>query len=241
MIVQGDQPGSRGDQAGSAVRLPRMAGATTQDRRAITQDRPYGRREAMESKAGNPIELLERRETHPLVQAYFELCHLKQLYRQGWLRRGVPPVQCESVAEHSFGVATLALWLAKAYFPDLDECKVLRMALLHDIGEIYTGDIIPGDEMAAEEKHKLEARSVQTVFGRRPDGDAYLRLWEEFEQGSTAEARFVRQIDRLEMALQAGVYAAQGFPGLDEFFDTARGELDDPELVTLFEAIPRQP
>ena len=112
----------------------------------------------MEIKAENPISLLGEEGYTPLVTAYFELCHLKQLYRQGWLRRGVPPERCESIAEHSFGVAVLALWLAQAQ-PELDADKVVRMALLHDLGEVYAGDIVPSDGVSEGEKHRREAEA----------------------------------------------------------------------------------
>jgi putative hydrolase of HD superfamily len=191
----------------------------------------------MECKANNPASGLAGKSVPPVVEAYFELCHLKQLYRQGWLKRGIPKERCESIAEHSFGVSLLALWLSAAYFPELDGGKVLRMALLHDLGEIYAGDIIPGDNISVEEKHRREAQSVERVLRKLPRGEEYLACWQEFERGETGEARFVRQVDRLEMGLQAGVYASQGFESLDEFFASARQGLSEPALVELIEAV----
>jgi putative hydrolase of HD superfamily len=191
----------------------------------------------MEMKADNPVTLLKDLNLDPVIRAYFELCQLKQLYRQGWLRRGVSRERCESVAEHSFACAVLATWLAQAYYPELDLSKVLRMALLHDFGEIYAGDIIPVDAVEAEEKHRREAGSVAQVFGKLPGGAVYLSLWEEFERNETAEARFVRQVDRLEMGLQAGLYALQGLVQPDEFLASARQALDDPRFSSLLEAV----
>lgn len=188
----------------------------------------------MEVKAENPLPLLAGEDVSPVIQAYFELSHLKQLYRQGWLRRGVPKERCESIAEHSFGAALLAMWLAQAHFPELDLQKVLFMALLHDFGEVYAGDIIPGDPLSSEAKHDLETRSVQQVFGKLPGGGAYLRLWEEFEEGKSPEARFVRQIDRLEMGLQAAVYGRQGLLRPEEFYCSASEALTEPQLARLF-------
>jgi putative hydrolases of HD superfamily len=191
----------------------------------------------MEMKADNPVTLLKDQNLDPFIRAYFELCQLKQLYRQGWLRRGVSRERCESVAEHSFACAVLATWLAQAYYPDLDLSKVLRMALLHDFGEIYAGDIIPVDAVEAEEKHRCEAGSVAQVFAKLPGGAVYLGLWEEFERNETAEARFVRQVDRLEMGLQAGLYALQGLVQPDEFLASARQGLHEPRFSGLIDAI----
>jgi 5'-deoxynucleotidase YfbR-like HD superfamily hydrolase len=189
----------------------------------------------METKAENPILLLKDQQVDPIIEAYFELCQLKQLYRQGWLRGGMSRERCESVAEHSFACAVLAGWLAQAYYPDLDVCKVLRLALLHDFGEIYAGDVTPAEAVEPEEKHQREAGSVTQVFGKLPGGAAWLSLWEEFERNETVEARFVRQIDRLEMGLQAGVYALQGLVEPDEFFASARLALENPALSGLME------
>jgi putative hydrolase of HD superfamily len=191
----------------------------------------------METKADNPLGLFEQERLPPVVAAYLELCHLKQLYRQGWLKRGVPRLRCESIAEHSFGVAALALWLAQAYQPDLDICKIMRMALLHDFGEVYAGDLIPADAISAEEKHRLEAQSVQQVFAKLPGGQSYLDTWQEFEKGTSPEARFVRQIDRLEMGLQAAVYGRQGLIDPHEFFESARQALVDPQWVEVLQAV----
>jgi putative hydrolase of HD superfamily len=189
----------------------------------------------MEAKAENPVLLLKDHKLDPILEAYFELCQLKQLYRQGWLRRGVSRECCESVAEHSFACAVLATWLAQAFYPELETSRVLRMALLHDFGEIYAGDLIPGDAVQPEEKHRREASSVMQVFSKLPGGAAWLSLWEEFERNETPEARFVRQIDRLEMGLQAGVYALQGQIEPDEFFFSARQGLEDIRLSDLLE------
>ena len=186
----------------------------------------------METKAENPANLLTD-DVSPLLQAYFELSQLKQLYRQGWLRRGISKERCESVAEHSFGVALLALWLVKSSYPYLDAEKTMTMALLHDFGEVYAGDIIPVDQIAVEQKHQLEQDSIQRVFDKLPGGETYRQLWEEFEAGKTPEARLVRQLDRLEMGLQAAVYRAQKLGDLQEFLISAMSALQDPQLIDL--------
>lgn len=173
----------------------------------------------------------------PIIEAYFEFCHLKQLYRQGWLQRGVPPERCESVAEHSFGVTLLAVLLAEAHFPDLDAEKVIRIALLHDLGEIYAGDLTPADNVDADEKHRRERVSVEKVLLKLPRGARYVALWEEYERQETPEAQFVRQIDRLEMALQASVYEHQQLADLGEFFTSAGEAVTLPELRAVLEAL----
>jgi putative hydrolase of HD superfamily len=181
-------------------------------------------------KAALPLTLFCGEQLSSLVEAYLEFVHLKQLYRQGWLRRGIPERQCESVAEHAFAVAVLALFLVDAHYPDLDRDKVLRMALLHDFGEIYAGDLTPADAVPPEEKHRREADAVAKVLGKLPKGAEYVALWQEYEARATPEAQLVWQVDRLEMGLQASVYERQGPADLSEFYGSAREALSMPEL-----------
>jgi putative hydrolase of HD superfamily len=184
----------------------------------------------MKTKAAPPIASLRGRQTLPLIQAYFEFNQLKQLYRQGWLRVGLPPERCESVAEHSLGVALLCLFIADTYFPEADVSKVVRIALLHDLGEARVGDLTPHDPVGAEEKHRREREAVAHILGGLPRGAEYLALWEEYEQGRSFEARLVRQVDRLEMGLQACIYEHQGAGDLSEFFASVHKALEAPEL-----------
>ena len=186
------------------------------------------------SKASMPSILFTGKGLSPVLEAYLELNHLKQTYRQGWLRGGVPPERCESVAEHSFAVALLALLIADAHFSELDRDRVVRLALVHDLGEVYAGDLTPHDGVSAEEKHCREDRSIRQIADKLPHGDEYVALWQEYEEQATREARLVRQIDRLEMGLQALVYERQGLADLSEFFDTVDRALSIPELCTVW-------
>lgn len=184
----------------------------------------------MQTKAAPPISHLQGRRTLPLIEAYFEFNHLKQLYRQGWLRVGLSRERCESVAEHSFGMALLCLFLADSYFPQADASKVVRIALLHDLGEAYAGDITPHDAVSKEEKLQREREAVERILGKLPRGAEYLALWEEYEHGTSFEARLVRQVDRLEMGLQATIYEHQGAGDLSQFFASVHKALETPEL-----------
>ena len=191
----------------------------------------------MQTKDSSPINFLKNRTTLPIIEMYFEFNHLKQLYRQGWLKRGVPESRCESVAEHSFAVALLSLFLADIYYLELDLFKVIKMALIHDIGEIYTGDLIPADNVASYQKYQLEKKSISRVLGKLPKGLDYISIWEEFEEGESQEAQFVRQIDRLEMAFQAGIYENQNFIDPSEFFETVKQDLALPELKDILKEL----
>ncbi|MCE9671421.1 HD domain-containing protein [Myxococcus stipitatus] len=187
----------------------------------------------MKTKAPPPIHLLAGRATLPLIETYFELNHLKHLFRQGWLRVGVGPERCESVAEHSLFVALLILFIADTWFPTVDASRAVRIALLHDLGEAYVGDLTPHDGVAREDKHALERRAMERLVGKLPRGAEYLSLWDEYEQGTSLEARLVKQVDRLEMGLQACVYENQGQGDLSEFFASVDKALEAPALRAL--------
>jgi putative hydrolases of HD superfamily len=195
----------------------------------------------MVTKAAGPDELLElERDADPALSAYLRLMRLKRLYRQGWLKRGLPEELCESVAEHSFGTALLALLIAgKAgrggEFGELDSGHAALLALVHEMGESYAGDITPVDGVSRERKEELERDAIMRALEGHPDRDWLLSLWEEFEGGKTPEAKFVRQLDRLEMGLQAALQEAEGFPGMGEFYDSARRTVVEPRLRALLE------
>jgi putative hydrolase of HD superfamily len=187
----------------------------------------------MQIKAPNPIQSLKEKPSSAIITIFFELAHLKQLFRQGWLLHNIPTNRCESVADHTLGVAVIAMLLVDTHLPELDALKVYRMALIHDFGEIYAGDITPGAEIDSRVKHTLEKESVTRIFARLPNGQVYLNLWEEFEKGLSPEARFIRQIDKLEMALQASVYEHQGFGDLSDFYYSAGRAISSPELTDI--------
>ncbi len=188
----------------------------------------------MLTKAGNPSGLLKDKDVSPVLRLYFNLAHLKQVYRKGWLERGIPPGRCESVAEHSYGVAMLALFLTD-WLPGLNRLRVLELALLHDFGEIYAGDITPSDGITREEKLQRERDSFLQVLQAWPTRDRYMALFEEYQRGESEEAKFVRQVEKLEMALQAGVYQSQGLGSLVEFLESAGEAIDALRLQQILD------
>jgi len=192
----------------------------------------------METKNGHTRSLLTEK-THHVIELFFEFAQLKNLYRQGWLKRGVSKTDCETVADHSFGVAILGYVLAEEYRPDLDSNKVMKLGLFHEVGEIYAGDITPKDGVSLEDKSAKEYAAVQKVFSNMPNSEKYAKIWKEYEKQETPEAKFVGQIDRLEMALQANLYERMNYQGLDEFFPYVQQRINSPELKPILDDILR--
>jgi putative hydrolase of HD superfamily len=104
----------------------------------------------------------------------------------------------ENSAEHSWQIAMMAASMATYAAPGLDMPRVISMLLVHDIGEIDTGDTLVYVEDGWAERKAAEHAAVQRIFGLLPEPQAaaFMALWLEFEQGETAESRFANAVDR---------------------------------------------
>ena len=188
---------------------------------------------------------------------------LKSVPRTGWLDRGVEPLRVESVADHSFGVALLAWACAlqrRAEGAAIDPERVLKLAIIHDLAEAETGDSTPYDPAAIPGEHDRAARRafLETRHTREPERhvakraeeDAVMRalldalpgptqselgvLWDELHLGVSSEARFVKQVDRLETFLQSRSYLRTD-PSLPmaSFNQEVLESVDDPLLAAI--------
>lgn len=183
---------------------------------------------------------------------------LKRLPRTGWLHIGVP--RPESVADHSYRVALLTL-LAAAADPALNLARALTIALVHDLPEAIAGDSTPFDEAlteadvdreslfrsrpaysaaAADAKRRAEEAALEQLSAGLPGPLAALlrAAWQDYESGTCAEARLVRQVDKLEALLQALEYRGEQ-PELPiaSFEIGTRAAVDDPALRALLDAM----
>lgn len=143
---------------------------------------------------------------------------LKSVLREAWTSTG----RRESTAEHSWRLALLA-WLLAPAFP-VDREKLLLMCLIHDMGEVYLGDIPAPEQTDQEEKHAAELRDVQRLFAALPKAqcDALTAVWAEYNENATAEARLVKALDKAETILQHN--QGQNPPDFDYGFNLAYGK-----------------
>ena len=159
-------------------------------------------------KNQNPYKKFKSHLENDVLKLYYQFIHLKNIYRQGWLTTllGMEyKEKIESVADHSWAVTLLALSIIEKYNLNLNIEKCMRLALVHEIGEIYAGDYIP-NQVAKEKKHQLEENAVDTLLNDVDFDNDFKNLWLEFETGKTKEADFIKQVDKLECILQAGSY-----------------------------------
>jgi len=196
--------------------------------------------------------------TSQLSALFAVLGELKQIKRTGWLDRGLPPAETETVAEHSLLTALIG-WISASTIPGLDADKVLKLALVHDLTEAIFGDSPPYDredvplddpealraffsvrhlrtpENAAA-KRAAEEEAAREMLALMPDPirSEIAALWQEYDEQATAEARYVKQVDRLEAFLQARAYAPT-HPDVPAwgFTDMAMKEVDHPLLAAL--------
>lgn len=163
-----------------------------------------------------------------VIDALVEAVGLKRVARAGWVRVGVR--DAESVAAHSWGVA----WLVLALLPDdLDRGRALAYAVVHDLAEVRVGDLMPSDRVA--DKADRERRAFAAIVS--PLGRDLAGMFGAYEHQADAESRFVRQCDRLDMALQALAYAAESGADLTEFVDSAARVIEHPALVAILGAV----
>lgn len=106
----------------------------------------------------------------------------------------------ENDAEHAWHMAMMIYLLQEYANEPIDPAKTMMMALIHDIVEIDAGDTYAYDEKAMASQAERERLAAERIFGLLPD-DQKEELWglfEEFEAGETAEARFARTMDNLQ-------------------------------------------
>ncbi len=153
-----------------------------------------------------------------MLSLLLELGNLKRLPRTGWLLRGIP--NPESIADHSYRVALITLFLAdelKAKGVEIDVERALKIALLHDLAEARVTDI-PLTAQHYLDKGKAEKKALMELLLASPSPREYFKLWREYEEGLSLEGRLVKFADKLEMLIQAYEYERAGFSNLDEFW-----------------------
>lgn len=142
-----------------------------------------------------PAGLYDSGTMQQIVDFILELEKLKGVTRK---TRPVGLDRYENSAEHSWQIALLAAAMAPFAEQPVDIDRVVCMLLVHDIGEIDTGDTIVYAEDGWAERKAAERAAVTRIFGLLPEPQRtwFLALWQEFEEGQTAESRFANAADR---------------------------------------------
>lgn len=187
------------------------------------------------------------------ISFFLRALDLKDVPRTGWLLREV--TEPESVADHSWGTALLCLVYGREAGVAVDHA--VRIAIVHDLAESITGDIARRVNPDAQttndaDKARLERAAMDELVNGW-EGQEIYRLWQEYEDRASAEARFVRDMNLVDMCLQALKYEQESrydgsvhhpnfpdFPRLSEFFATSAPRLSTSTGKQLFDRIKRR-
>ncbi|KAI9785313.1 MAG: hypothetical protein M1839_000330 [Geoglossum umbratile] len=149
---------------------------------------------------------------------------LKTTKREGWRRFGID--QGESISDHMYRMSLLTMFAPPDLAARLNIPHCTKMALVHDMAESLVGDITPVDGISKPEKNRREAETMDyltsALLGNVHGGlvgSQIREIWEEYEKSETLEAKFVHDIDKMELLLQMVEYerAHKGTVDLGEF------------------------
>ncbi len=186
-----------------------------------------------------------------ILDLMMRISALKQTARTGWnikfppghafQSRTIP--DAESVADHSWSLAMFAFMVGTKLGLNIE--KLVTMALVHDIAECVTTDIVTATMGDEERKRvKIEKRQTEDAVMREiflphgKFGERCYALWLEYEDGTSEEARILGQLDKLECAMQAVLYQEQGHISRPpEFLAFTRKHVQHPELLEILAAL----
>lgn len=131
------------------------------------------------------------------INFILEVDKLKNIVRQNYLTDGS---RKEDDADHSWHLALMCAMLSEYANEKIDVMKTMTMVLIHDIVEIDAGDTYAYDSQANVSKLERELAAADRIFNLLPKDQAteMRSLWDEFEEGSTPEAKFAATLDRLQ-------------------------------------------
>jgi len=157
-----------------------------------------------------------------ILKAY----ELKELNRSGWVKK-VGIKNPESVASHTYGMLLLALLFH-------DDPELFKSILVHDLGEVTIGDLIPEEKTEELKRKEYEAYFNLVSLLEKEKKEKFLSLYEK-----SKENNMLRELDKLDMAIQALYYKEKGYPKekLEEFIISADSEIKNPKLKKIFEEV----
>jgi putative hydrolase of HD superfamily len=169
-----------------------------------------------------------------LLDLLLEIQMLDRIPRSGYVLRGV--ADPESVSEHSWHVVFLA-WSLGARIEGIDVGRAVEIALVHDLAELRIGDLPRTSSHYFPEGAKKAAEAAAMADVLAPLPPRALALYDEYQAGTSPEAKLVKACDKLQLMLKVAVYERWGTGALAEFWDNPDNFPDGgfPVVRQLFE------
>jgi putative hydrolase of HD superfamily len=174
------------------------------------------------------------KETFEFLNHFYKL---KEIERKGWRKKLVLD-NVESVAEHTLSMISIATLFAEHNNISTSKTlKMIKMILLHDLGESIIGDYTPGS-IRIEEKKKLENDAIDNILSKIPFTEIknrYVKIWKEFDENKSEISKLVHLFDKLDMMIQAKYYLDNNNNKVNEkdikpFFDSASRYIIDNNI-----------
>lgn len=200
-----------------------------------------------------------------LINFFIDIGKLKKMPRRGWVLNRIK--NPENIASHIFRAAVIG-WLLGERKGGLNIERLLKIALVHDLCEVYAGDTTPYDSVLprnkkkrealmktwprfpilqkrkiAMKKYKKEKKGLEKLIAKLPPDfkDEIKNLWIDYEKGLTPEGRFFRQADRMDNFLQALEYWKKyRNPPLGPWWLWASEFFDEPTLLEFMKVLDKK-
>lgn len=172
-----------------------------------------------------------------MLRTIDQIRSLNDLPRTGWVKRGIPEDEAETVGEHTAECVAMALKLADRL--DVFRDRLVELLAVHDWPESdrRVGDITIRCGVSPGEKYRREEEAMKDLCRRLPNGETFLEMWYEFEAGATPEAKIAKQIDKLQMVYRAVAYHAERGFDPTEFIEDGDRRIRHPLLREIFERL----
>ena len=171
-----------------------------------------------------------------ISEFFYQIANLKTIQRSGWQSK-LNLSNSESVAEHTYMMSVMAMILSD--IKNLNTEKIIKMSLLHDWAESKIGDFMP-DEVTNEEKSMLEDKAMADILSILPNKiqNDYQNIWNDYSNNISLESKFVHQLDKLEMVLQAKIYEKDvGYEKIKPFLTSSVDLITDADLKKILTEI----
>lgn len=158
-----------------------------------------------------------------IIKFYITANKLKNVIRTGWKEVKISADRLESVAEHVYGSLVLAITIDSEYKLNLDMLKVLKMITINELSKVnLDSESTPINPVSKEDRINNAKRIISEITEGLVNKDELLDLLDEYNSLETNEAKFARNICKLESDLQAKIYDLNGEFNLENAIEDAK-------------------